>query len=148
MFIVFFYLIPICLYLHKELIIIVMAGPKGSKYYDIFLKFKVWLEHTDGESILGNGKFELIEYIDQLGSLKAAADKLGISYRKAWGMLKDAEEKLGFCLTEKHRGGQHGGNSLLTQEGKELIEAYKELLVEFDDAIYQITKKFFNKVNK
>lgn len=125
-----------------------MAGPKGSKYYDIFLKFKVWLENTQGESILGNGKFELIEGIDQLGSLKAAADKLGISYRKAWGMIRDAEEKLGFCLTEKHRGGQHGGNSVLTSEGKELIEAYKELLLEFDEAIYQITKKFFNKVNK
>jgi molybdate transport system regulatory protein len=125
-----------------------MAGPKGSRYYNVFLKFKVWLENTEGESILGNGKFELIDYIDQLGSLKAAADKMGISYRKAWGMIKDAEEKLGFCLTDKHRGGQHGGNSVLTKEGKEMIEAYKELLVEFDDAIYQITKKFFNKVNK
>ena len=77
-----------------------------------------------------------------------AADKLGISYRKAWGMIKETEEKLGFCLTEKHRGGQHGGNSVLTKEGKEMIEAYKDLLVEFDEAIYQITKKFFNKVNK
>lgn len=125
-----------------------MAGPKGSKYYDVFLKFKVWLENTNGESILGNGKFELIDGIDQLGSLKAAADSMNISYRKAWGMIRDAEEKLGFCLTEKHRGGQHGGNSVLTPEGKELIEAYKELLLEFDDAIYQITKKFFNKVNK
>lgn len=125
-----------------------MAGPKGSKYYDIFLKFKVWLENTEGESILGNGKFELIDYIDQLGSLKAAADKLGISYRKAWGMIREAEEKLGFCLTDKRRGGQHGGNSVLTAEGKILIEAYKELLQEFDDAIHQITKKFFNKVNK
>jgi len=125
-----------------------MAGPKGSKYYDVFLKFKVWLENTNGESILGNGKFELIDYIDQLGSLKAAADKMGISYRKAWGMMREAEEKLGFCLTDKHRGGQHGGNSVLTAEGKILIEAYKELLQEFDDAIHQITKKFFNKVNK
>lgn len=125
-----------------------MAGPKGSRYYDVFLKFKVWLENTDQENILGNGKFELIEGIDQLGSLKAAADNMKISYRKAWGMIRDAEEKMGFCLTEKHRGGQHGGNSVLTPEGKELIEAYKELLLEFDEAIYQITKKFFNKVNK
>jgi len=125
-----------------------MAGPKGSKYYDIFLKFKVWLENTDGDGILGDGKFELIDQIDQLGSLKAAADKLGVSYRKAWGNVKDAEEKLGFMLVEKHRGGQHGGNSVLTTEGKKLIEAYKELLVEFDESIYQITKKFFNKVNE
>ncbi len=125
-----------------------MAGPKGSKYYDVFLKFKVWLENTDGEGILGDGKFELIDGIDELGSLKAAADKMGISYRKAWGNVKDAEEKLGFQLVEKHRGGQQSGNSVLTPEGKILIEAYKELLLEFDDAIYQITKKFFNKVNK
>ena len=125
-----------------------MAGPKGSKYYNIFLKFKVWLENTDGEGILGDGKFELINQIDQLGSLKAAADKIGISYRKAWGNVKDAEERLGFLLVEKHRGGQHGGKSVLTPEGKDLIEAYKDLLVEFDDAIYHITKKFFNRVNK
>ncbi|MEA2106423.1 MAG: winged helix-turn-helix domain-containing protein [Bacteroidales bacterium] len=125
-----------------------MAGPKGSKYYNIFLKFKVWLENTHGESILGNGKFELIDFIDQYGSLKVAADKLEVSYRKAWGMLREAEEKLGFSLVEKQRGGQHGGRSVLTDEGKILIEAYKELLVEFDEAIYQITKKFFNKVNK
>ena len=125
-----------------------MAGPKGSKYYDIFLKFKVWLENTNRESILGDGKFELIDCIDQLGSLKAAADKIGISYRKAWGNVKDAEEKLGFTLVEKHRSGQHGGSSVLTPEGKKLIEAYKELLVEFDDAIYKITKKFFNRINK
>ncbi|MFP4023092.1 MAG: winged helix-turn-helix domain-containing protein [Thiohalospira sp.] len=125
-----------------------MAGPKGSKYYNIFLKFKVWLENTDQESILGNGKFELLDFIDQFGSLKAAADKMEISYRKAWGMLKDAEEKLGFQLVEKQRGGQHGGNSALTDDGKILIEAYKELLIEFDEAIYQITKKFFNKVNQ
>ncbi|MFO7842880.1 MAG: LysR family transcriptional regulator [Bacteroidales bacterium] len=125
-----------------------MAGPKGSKYYDIFLKFKVWLENTNNQSILGDGKFELLDFIDQLGSLKAAADKMEISYRKAWGMLRDAEEKLGFSLVEKQRGGQHGGNSVLTEDGKILIEAYKELLIEFDEAIYQITKKFFNRVNQ
>lgn len=124
-----------------------MAGSKGSKYYDIFLKFKVWLENTKGQGILGDGKFELLEMIDKYGSLSAAADKMGISYRKAWGNVKEAEEKLGFLLVEKHRGGAHGGSSVLTPEGKKLIEAYKELLTEFDDAIHLITKRFFNKLN-
>ena len=124
-----------------------MAGSKGSKYYDIFLKFKVWLENTKGQGILGDGKFELLEMIDKHGSLSAAAEEMGISYRKAWGNVKEAEEKLGFLLVEKHRGGAHGGNSVLTAEGKKLIKAYKELLVEFDQSIYQITKKFFGKLN-
>lgn len=125
-----------------------MAGPKGSKYFDIFLKYKIRLENTNGESILGDGKFDLIKSIGELGSLKAAADRMGISYRKAWGNVKDAEEKLGFSLVEKHRGGQHGGQSFLTEEGKKLIEAYDELMLEFDTSIYKITKKFFNKINK
>ena len=125
-----------------------MAGPKGSKYFDIFLKYRIWLENTDGEGILGDGKLKLIKCIGELGSLKAAADKMGVSYRKAWGNVKEAEEKLGFVLVERHRGGQHGGQSNLTEEGEKLIDAYDELMLEFDTAIYKITKKFFNKINK
>lgn len=125
-----------------------MAGPKGSKYFDIFLKYRIWLENTDGEGILGDGKLKLIKCIGELGSLKAAADKMGVSYRKAWGNVKEAEEKLGFALVERHRGGQHGGQSNLTEEGEKLIDAYDELMLEFDTAIYKITKKFFNKINK
>ena len=125
-----------------------MAGPKGSKYFDIFLKYRIWLENTDGEGILGDGKLKLIKCIGELGSLKAAADKTGVSYRKAWGNIKEAEEKLGFALVERHRGGQHGGQSFLTEEGKKLIEAYDELMLEFDTSIYKITKKFFNRINK
>jgi molybdate transport system regulatory protein len=125
-----------------------MAGPKGSKYFDIFLKYKIWLENTDGEGILGDGKLKLIKCIGELGSLKAAADKMGVSYRKAWGNVKETEEKLGFVLVERHRGGQHGGQSNLTEEGEKLIDAYDELMLEFDTAIYKITKKFFNKINK
>ena len=52
-----------------------MAGPKGSKYYDVFLKYRIWLENNSGEGILGDGKLELIKTIGELGSLKAAADK-------------------------------------------------------------------------
>jgi molybdate transport system regulatory protein len=125
-----------------------MAGPKGSKYYDVFLKYRIWLENTGGDSVLGDGKLELIKCIGELGSLKAAADKIGISYRKAWGNVKEAEENIGFALVEKQRGGQHGGQSFLTEEGRKLIEAYEELMLEFDIAIYKITKKFFNRINK
>ena len=125
-----------------------MAGPKGSKYFDVFLKYKIQLENVQGEDILGDGKIDLIKSIGELGSLKAAADKMKVSYRKAWGNVKEAEEKLGFTLVEKKRGGQHGGQSFLTEEGKQLIEAYDELMLEFDTSIYKITKKFFNKINQ
>ena len=125
-----------------------MAGPKGSKYYDIFLKHQVWLESVDGEQIISEEVLKLLKLINETKSLKAAAEKLGISYRKAWGNLKDSEEKLGFSIVNKSRGGEHGGQSELTEEGLELIEAYNELVGDIDDSIKKVTKKFFNKINK
>ncbi len=125
-----------------------MAGTKGSRYYDIFLKNKVWLESVNGEQIISEQVLKLLSVINETNSLKAASDKIGISYRKAWGDLKGSEEKLGFILVESSRGGQYGGKSHLTQQGKELLEAYKELVSDINVSIKKVTKKFFHKVNK
>jgi molybdate transport system regulatory protein len=125
-----------------------MAGPKGSKYYDIFLKNKVWLESVTGEEIVSKDVFKLLQIISETNSLKAAAEKIGISYRKAWGDLKEAEEKLGFFLVEKTRGGEYGGQSHLTENGKDLLDAYNELVKDIDFSIKKVTKKFFHHINK
>lgn len=125
-----------------------MAGPKGSKYYDIFLKNKVWLESVEGNEVISEKLLKLLKLIKETSSLKASAEKLCISYRKAWGDLKDSEEKLGFSLVEKTRGGEHGGQSELTEEGVELIEAYSELVSDINSSIKKVTKKFFHSINK
>ena len=125
-----------------------MAGSKGSKYYDIFLKYKVWLDDIKENEVISENCLKLITHIHSTGSLKAAADKMGISYRKAWGDLKETEENLGFSLVDKSRGGQHGGQSNLTEDGLELINAYNELLEDINTSIKKVTKKFFSKINK
>ena len=125
-----------------------MAGSIGDKYYDIFLKYRLWLCNQEGEGILGEGRLALLKEIDSTGSLKSASDNLKISYRKAWGNIKEAEERLGFKLVIKQRGGKDGGNSQLSLEGKQLLAAYYELRADFDLSIKKITKKFFNKINK
>lgn len=124
-----------------------MAGRKGSKYYDIFLKHKVWLENLYGEDIVGGGKFDLLLCIDELESLTASADKLGISYRKAWGNLREIEQRLGFSIVEKHRGGKDGGRTLLNEEGKKLINAYKDFLADIEILMHDAAKSFWAKVN-
>lgn len=136
------YLAYICL-----IIIDIMAGRKGSKYYDIFLKHRVWLENIQGQDIVGDGKFNLLLSIDELESLMAAAERLGISYRKAWGNLREIEQRLGFSIVEKHRGGKEGGKTVLNTEGKKLIEAYKEFLADIDVLMHDAAKKFWAKVN-
>jgi molybdate transport system regulatory protein len=126
-----------------------MAGPKGSKYYDIFLDFAIFLKHKeDNHPILHEEHFELLLNIAELGSLAASAEKMKISYRKAWELVRQSEKTLGFQLIEKHRGGRDGGNSVLTEDGAKLIEAYKELRVEFDASVKRIVKDFFQAINK
>ena len=125
-----------------------MAGSKGSKYYDVFLKYRVWLANTSEQEIINDSDFMLLKLIDNHGSLRAAADEQGISYRNAWGTLKKAEEMLRFKLIDKQRGGKMGGETRLTEDGKKLIRCYEELYREFDRAIYNVTKKFFHTLNE
>ena len=86
--------------------------------------FKVWVSSTDFRGAFGDGKWRLLEAIEKEGSLRAAGQKLGISYRKAWGDLRNAEEALGVTLVHRHRGGSKGGGTGLTEQGKKWLMAY------------------------
>ena len=115
---------------------------KTETYSNIHLNYKVWLSDEGGESLLGDDKWQLLKAVERLGSLKAAADSLKISYRKAWGDIQTAEVKLGFQLLGKIRGGKEGGNSFLTDEGKRFIQAYDEFHREFSDSVEHVIVKF------
>lgn len=94
---------------------------------------KVWLE-ADGEPVLGGGLERLLRYVDQLGSLSAAAAEMRMSYRQAWGMVKKAEQRLGLSLVERHAGGPGGGGAALTDAGKELLASFQAWQTEVEDA--------------
>lgn len=81
-----------------------MAGPKGSKYYDVFLDYSIVLrERNTNQSILTQEQLCLLLNIDELESIAASAKKMDISYRKAWELVRRAEEELGFPLVSKSR---------------------------------------------
>jgi molybdate transport system regulatory protein len=125
-----------------------MAGSKGSKYYNVFLRYQLNLEDNDEKIILNSEGFELLKTIDRMNSIVAAAQELKISYRKAWGIINKVEKNIGFPLVIKKRGGSEGGYTELSEEGHELIDGYSKLTVHFDGAISDITRKFFRKINK
>ena len=125
-----------------------MAGHKGQPYYDIFLRYEMWLETVANDRILDGEGFELLIDLDRTGSLTATARNLGISYRKAWGILHNVELHLGFNLTEKRRGGASGGRTLLSDKGRQLVRAYNSLRHETDIAMKSIAKVFFNRINE
>jgi molybdate transport system regulatory protein len=88
-------------------------------------RFKLWLSTKNIEGVFGDGKWRLLKAIRTKGSLIAASEELHISYRKAWGDLKKAEESLGISLVDKHRGGHTGGQTTLSKQGIRWIKAYE-----------------------
>lgn len=60
--------------------------------------------------------------------MQKAAEKMGLSYSKAWKMMKTAEQELGFALTERSSGGKDGGGSVVTEEGREMMQRYGNFL--------------------
>jgi molybdate transport system regulatory protein len=121
-----------------------MSRPKPSKF-EIFLNYKLWLSSVTGEGIIEEDRYKLLQLIRDKGSLKAAAEEMKISYRKAWGDMKKAEELLGYELIIRQRGGKDGGQSMLTDKAIRLLEAYKELHTSMDDAVEQAYQEFKNK---
>jgi len=104
-------------------------------------RFKLWLSSQDAEGVFGDGKWRLLEHIDSKGSLSAAAESLGISYRKAWGDLKKAEKCLGKALIERHRGGAAGGSTSLTEYGKHWLKAYSKFRAGIEEAAEKAYRK-------
>ena len=119
-----------------------------SGYKNVFLNYKIWLSTVSGKGIIGENEYYLLKYIIENGSLKAAADQKGISYRKAWGDIKKAEELLGYQLLERQRGGKSGGNSSITKKGQKLIEAYEAFQQKLDDSVEQAYAEFKDKLTK
>jgi molybdate transport repressor ModE-like protein len=89
------------------------------------IKAKLWLE-VNGKPVMGEGRAELLEQIDQTKSLSESARRLGLSYRYAWGMIRDMENNLGKKILLSYRGGAGGGKTELTQEGKDLLREFRE----------------------
>ena len=111
-------------------------------------RFKLWLSTEDIEGVFGDGKWRLLKAIQSEGSLKAASKLLKISYRKAWGDLKKAEECLDINLLEKHRGGRMGGRSGLTIHGKKWVKAYAGFRRDIERAVEKTYKKHIEELVK
>ncbi len=88
------------------------------------------------------GRRMLLEAVDRLGSLNAAAKELGMSYRAAWGKIKATEEALGLKLLDVTTGGKGGGGAKLTQEARELVSLYNT----YTKKMSLIAEKEFNNI--
>jgi molybdate transport system regulatory protein len=106
------------------------------------VKSKVWIE-AGGEVVAGDGKINLLERIEEMGSIQKAAGEMGMSYRHAWGFLQKMEERGGIKLVETQIGGRQGGGAKLTSAGKEFLKRYLAFREGLDEYIEDKFKKAF-----
>lgn len=88
------------------------------------VRYRLWLE-CDDEYVFGNGVCALLLGVDELGSLKKAAESLGMPYRGAWGRIHKAEEALGVALLDRPSDRQKG--VALTEDGRRFLEFFQRL---------------------
>ena len=102
----------------------------------------MWLE-AKGRPVLGPGRVELLQCIDEQGSISRASRLMKITYRKAWGQIKAMELQLGLPLVRKQTGGAGGGGAHLTPEARELLVDYLQLAHGIGDEVDRRFRKIF-----
>ena len=106
------------------------------------LHAKLWIEE-DGKLLLSDYRVRLLRLIDETGSLSEAAAAMDLSYRRAWGKLKEIEQNLGVKLVDRAIGGAGGGGSSLTKECRHLIERYEHFRAAAEqDMAKEFSKRF------
>lgn len=87
-------------------------------------KVKVWIEKS-GLLVLSDYRVQLLQHVADTGSLARAAERMGLSYRRAWGKIKEIERNLGEPLVESEPGGLGGGRTRLTLRAERLLAQYR-----------------------
>ncbi len=81
----------------------------------------------DGAIAFGPGKADLLEAIAADGELRAAAKRLGMSYMRAWNLLRQMNRAFAGPLVETVRGGREHGGARLTPDGRRALALYREM---------------------
>lgn len=102
------------------------------------IKYKIWIE-KDGRVLFGRGRDDILTAIEDMRSLNAAAKKLQMSYRAAWGRLKASEERMGIKLVEidSTEKGMH-----LTVQAKALIDRFEQLEKDVEKLLEEADRDF------
>jgi molybdate transport system regulatory protein len=108
------------------------------------VKYKVWIE-KDGKVVFGKGRDDILMAIEEGHSLNAAAKKLEMSYRAAWGRLKASQDRLGIKLVEidtDNKGMQ------LTARARAIISRFEKLEQDVETLLSEAADEFRELMDK
>lgn len=109
------------------------------------VKTKTWIEDSEGNLLFGKGKTEVLELIDETGSISGAAEKMGLNYKKTWSHIKTLQKNLDDEMVTSRQGGVGAGGTTLTDEAREYMKKYKILQDEIEAYANERFKEIFLK---
>lgn len=110
---------------------------------EIGLEGDIWFQ-KDQNRFLGGDRIALLDKIQELGSINSAAKAVGISYKTAWhlvNMMNNLSEK---PLVERTAGGKGGGGTILTREGKKVLEQFRVVQEEHRKYLHNLEQRLGN----
>jgi molybdate transport system regulatory protein len=77
--------------------------------------------------MLGPGKVDLLQAIQDTGSIAAAGRSMGMSYKRAWMLVEAMNTAFRDPLVASARGGAKGGGAVVTPAGQAVLHQYRAL---------------------
>jgi molybdate transport system regulatory protein len=81
----------------------------------------------DDRERIGPGKIQLLEKIDEFGSISAAGRAMDMSYKRAWDLVDEINRICRQPAVERQTGGKNGGGAVLTPFGTSLVARYRKI---------------------
>ncbi len=94
------------------------------------MNYNITVRLFTDEKCFGPGIAKLLHQVEQLHSLRAAAQSMNMAYSKAWTIVKNTEKALGFPLLHSVTGGKNGGGAVLTNEATHMLNTYDTFCAE------------------
>lgn len=94
--------------------------------------------------IFGPGVAQIMELVEETGSLAEACRQMQMAYSKGWKIVKRAEDNLGFSLMDGTSGGKSGGRMVLTEQGRDFLKRYQAMDAELKAEAQALFEKYFD----
>lgn len=100
----------------------------------------LWLE-GEGVRFFGPGPVQLLQLIQETGSINQAAKKMQMSYKKAWQLVNNLNAMSAEPMVITATGGEKGGGSSISEEALQMISYHQQLRERFKKFLEEETRR-------
>src|SRR6059036_3928887 len=86
-------------------------------------RHKLWL-NWDGAFLMGPRYLRFLDAVDRTGTIRAAGQEVGWSYRTCLNRIRQMERVLGAKVLATTRGGSRRGSARLTPDARRLLKVF------------------------